>query len=260
MFLSANTTPTSTHSDKRCRVEAWKNVSILASKNEGTNDVPGRLKSRQRRSNFTFSDFALWVQAITEWTTSAYIDAEEMKKSRERISQAGDLHVLSLKLPKLDSLPTELSALQEAVRFRTKALCPDLQKALREDKGHARTTHSVAIQQFNGNVFSAQIAYMHIEFSSSDQATHGRAVEQKKIVMPRGIRLFMDIGTKDGRDRDAYGSRLPAFLPSTTTTEIIASNSYHAENDLNKHYLRRPLLPPMEKAALGARTRYSPII
>ncbi len=56
----------------------------------------------------------------------------------------------------------------------------------------------------------------------------------KKGVMSRGMELFMAIGTEEGRDRDAYDSRLTSFLPSTTTTGLAASNSHHAENDLNE--------------------------
>ncbi len=41
---------------------------------------------------------------------------------------------------------------------------------------------------------------------------------------------------EEGRDRDAYGSRLTSSLPSTTTTGLTASTSYHAENGLNKCY------------------------
>ncbi len=48
-------------------------------------------------------------------------------------------------------------------------------------------------------------------------------------------------------------------LPSMTT-EITASNYYHIDNVLNKRCLRRPPLPTVEKAALGARTRYIPMI
>ncbi len=48
-------------------------------------------------------------------------------------------------------------------------------------------------------------------------------VEQKEVVMSRGIRLFEDIGRREGRDRDAYGSRLTSSLPSTMTTGLTGS-------------------------------------
>ncbi len=61
-------------------------------------------------------------------------------------------------------------------------------------------------------------------------------VQREKILKLRGTGLFMDVGTEEGRDRDAYGScpTSESFLSSTTTTEITASNSYHIENDFNK--------------------------
>ncbi len=85
-----------------------------------------------------------------------------------------------------------------------------------------------------------------------------RVVQQKKGVMSRGKGSFMDVETKEGgRDVTSYGHP-PSLLP-TTTTDITTSNSYRVKNILNKRHLRGPSLPTMEKAALGARSRYSPM-
>ncbi len=69
----------------------------------------------------------------------------------------------------------------------------------------------------------------------------------------------MDVGTKEGRDRDV-ASLLPIFPPRQQGSRLPASDSYRAENVLNKHYLRGLLPPPpMGMAVLGMRTRYLPM-
>ncbi len=78
--------------------------------------------------------------------------------------------------------------------------------------------------------------------------------------MSRGIKLFMDIGRRECRDRDAYGSpKLSHFFSSFHHDDgarwLAASNSHHGENILNKCYLRGSPLPTMEKAALGASSK-----
>ncbi len=83
------------------------------------------------------------------------------------------------------------------------------------------------------------------------------AAEKRRNVKTNGIINIRGHRDED-RDRDVYGSCLTSSLPSTTTTGL--SNSYHAKNDLNKRYQQFPLLPTMKKTALGARTRYLPMI
>ncbi len=86
------------------------------------------------------------------------------------------------------------------------------------------------------------------------------AAEKRRNVKTNGIINIHGDRDYEDRDGDVYGSCLTSSLPSTTTTGLDASNSYHAKNDLNKRYRRRPLLPTMKKTALGARTRYLPMI
>ncbi len=73
--------------------------------------------------------------------------------------------------------------------------------------------------------------------------------------MSRGMGLFMDVGTKEGRDRDAAVSLLFFFPPRRRGSSLPARLT--TSRVLNKRHLRDPSPPPpMEKAVLGARTRY----
>ncbi len=64
---------TSTHSNRRCCAETWRNESILVSKNDGMNDALGWLKSPQWQSTVHCLDFALLVDHIVEVITCIYI-------------------------------------------------------------------------------------------------------------------------------------------------------------------------------------------
>ncbi len=64
----------------------------------------------------------------------------------------------------------------------------------------------------------------------------GTMVQQKKVAMLRGMRLIMDVGTKEGCDRDA--ASLLFFFPLWRGLSLLpTSDSYHVENVLDKCYL-----------------------
>ncbi len=107
----------------------------------------------------------------------------------------------------------------------------------------------------------SQQTYLYLlrDVVDDGHATLGQRCSKKKGVMSRGMGLIMDVGTKEDCDRDAVVSLL--FLLSTTTTGLKPPCPYyHVKNVLNKRHLRGLPPPlPMEKAVLGARTRYLPM-
>lgn len=60
--------------------------------------------------------------------------------------------------------------------------------------------------------------------------------EEKGCNVERNGIIHCHRDIEEGRDCDAYDSRLTSSLPSTMTTGLAATNSYHAKNDLNKRY------------------------